>query len=185
MMELPGNFGVCPYCGSSDAVKGSRITAVQTRNTTYKCKDCNHTFSYGTYFNKKTEDIRVDTHLSDLQLYGLIEKTGEDTFTITDTGKKLITEHKAGKQDMADRVITSFPLWKDLSEKLPMHPTKEMFFKALHEVLKEDTPNKSKQEWLWNRYNVEVIPALERKARCKKYYGYIGITLYPHFASQM
>jgi hypothetical protein len=123
--------------------------------------------------------------ISDLQTYGLIKETSKDRFVITDVGKKTIHERKIGKSVTEDSLILALPIWKDVSEKLPLHPTKEMFFKALQEVLQEDIPNKHSQEMLWNRYNVEVLPALERKTKKSMFYGLIGVTLSPNFQTRI
>lgn len=180
--------GNCPYCDSNDIIKASSpISKELTRIPSYKCKDCNHTFSYGTYFNEKTTQVKTDMFLEDLNTYGLIEKTGEDTYRITDSGKQLVSDNNSNKLKKMDDLILKLPIWNDLSKIIPIHPSKEIFIKGLTELLKENLPNKSRQEWFWNRYNVEVVPALERRSKqgTQGIRGYQGITLIPYIRGEL
>jgi hypothetical protein len=165
----------CPYCESKNIVKASyHYKWDGTRTPSFKCKDCNHTFSLNTPFKEKTGNTRTDQILADLKLFGLIE--GTDNLQITPLGLKAIKEHKVGKTHTQDNLIINLPFWKDMVHAMPIiHPSKEMFYNALKTVLKEDIPNQHKCEWLWFRYNDEVLPALERIQSGIK--GYQGITI--------
>lgn len=174
------NFGGCPYCGSNDTTSGSYLYSVHgTRQPAFKCKDCGHTFSFSTYSRKRTEEIRVNEMLSSLLAYEFIEQRFEGFFRITAKGRAAIKAQKKGEREYTaclDDLLLKTPLWKDLSKELPMHPTKEMFFKVLSGLEGLDI-QKSKRDILWYRYNSEVIPALERKQRRHGITGLHGITL--------